>query len=94
VILVDTSVWIDHLRAGNVVLERLLNSAAVLGDPFVIGELALGNLRQRNVVLGALRQLPQAVAPPMMKFSFSSETRGCSAAASGISTRICWQPRG
>jgi predicted nucleic acid-binding protein len=59
--LVDTSVWIDHLRAGNVVLERLLNSAAVLGDPFVIGELALGNLRQRNVVLGALRQLPQAV---------------------------------
>jgi predicted nucleic acid-binding protein len=61
VILVDTSVWIDHLRAGNVVLERLLNSAGVLGHPFVIGELALGNLRQRNVVLGALRQLPQAV---------------------------------
>jgi hypothetical protein len=59
VILVDTSVWIDHLRAGNEVLEGLLNNARVLGHPFVTGELALGNLRQRALVLGALRELPQ-----------------------------------
>jgi hypothetical protein len=59
VILVDTSVWIDHLRTGNEVLERLLNNARVLGHPFVTGELALGNLRQRALVLGALRELPQ-----------------------------------
>jgi predicted nucleic acid-binding protein len=61
VILVDTSVWIDHLRAGNAVLERLLDSGGVLGHPFVVGELALDNLRRRDVVLGALRQLPRAV---------------------------------
>ena len=60
-ILVDTSVWIDHLRAGNEVLEGLLNNARVLGHPFVTGELALGNLRQRALVLGALRELPQAM---------------------------------
>jgi predicted nucleic acid-binding protein len=61
VILVDTSVWIDHLRAGNAVLERLLDRGGVLAHPFVVGELALGNLRQRDIVLGALRQLPRAV---------------------------------
>ena len=60
-ILVDTSVWIDHLRAGNAVLERLLDRGGVLAHPFVVGELALGNLRQRNVVLGAMGQLPRPV---------------------------------
>jgi predicted nucleic acid-binding protein len=60
VILVDTSVWIDHLRAGNDALRGLLDNARVLGHPFVTGELALGNLRQRVLVLGALRELPQA----------------------------------
>jgi len=62
VILIDTSVWVDHLRVGDAALERLLDSGAVLGHPFVIGELALGNLRQRNFVLNALRELPQATA--------------------------------
>ena len=61
-ILIDTSVWVDHLRVGDAALERLLDSGAVLGHPFVIGELALGNLRQRNFVLNALRELPQATA--------------------------------
>jgi predicted nucleic acid-binding protein len=60
VILVDTSVWVDHLRTGNATLRQLLDSGQVLGHPFVTGELALGNLRQRGVVLGALRELPQA----------------------------------
>jgi len=60
VILIDTSVWVDHLRVGDAALERLLDSGAVLEHPFVIGELALGNLRQRNLVLNALRELPQA----------------------------------
>ena len=59
-ILVDTSVWVDHLRAGNYRLRRLLDSGQVLGHPFVTGELALGNLRQRDLVLGALRELPRA----------------------------------
>jgi predicted nucleic acid-binding protein len=61
VILVDSSVWVDHLRAGDVALERLLVNGGVLAHPFVIGELALGNLRQRDLVLDALGQLPRAV---------------------------------
>jgi len=60
VILVDTSVWVDHLRAGNKMLGALLETGMVLAHPFVIGELALGHLRQREAVLGALADLPRA----------------------------------
>jgi predicted nucleic acid-binding protein len=60
VILVDTSVWVDHLRASNKALAALLDAGAVLAHPFVIGELALGNLRQREIVLNALSDLSQA----------------------------------
>jgi predicted nucleic acid-binding protein len=60
VILVDTSVWVDHLRAGDKTLARLLEAGRVLAHPFVAGELALGNLRQRDHVLSALEDLPQA----------------------------------
>ena len=59
-ILVDTSVWIDHLRSGNASLARLLDNGEVVAHPFVIGELALGNLTQRDLVLDAMRELPQA----------------------------------
>ncbi|HEY0833066.1 MAG TPA: PIN domain-containing protein [Azospirillum sp.] len=60
-ILVDSSVWIDHLRGGEPALARLLEGGRVLAHPFVIGELALGSLRQRDVILGALRDLPRAI---------------------------------
>ncbi len=59
-ILVDTSVWVDHLCTGNRLLSTLLDAGQVLAHPLVIGELALGNLRQRRVVLAALSDLPQA----------------------------------
>lgn len=59
-ILVDTSVWVDHLRANNAKLARLLDRDQALAHPFVIGEIALGNLRQREVVLRALLRLPSA----------------------------------
>lgn len=59
-ILVDTSVWVDHLRAGDKALAALLDAVMVLTHPFVIGELALGNLRQREIVLSALSDLPHA----------------------------------
>jgi predicted nucleic acid-binding protein len=62
VILVDSSVWIEHLRRGEPALERALDSALVLCHPFVIGELACGSLRQRAKVLGALRVMPSAPA--------------------------------
>lgn len=59
-ILVDTSVWIDHLRSGDATLARLLETGRVLVHPFVTGELALGNLRQRDIILNALQDMPQA----------------------------------
>lgn len=61
-ILVDTSVLIDHLRHGDEELTRLLNAGRVLTHRFVIGELALGNLQNRNIVLSALQNLPQVTA--------------------------------
>lgn len=59
-ILVDTSIWVDHLRAGDKALAALLDAGMVLAHPFVIGELALGNLRKREIVLKALADLPHA----------------------------------
>jgi predicted nucleic acid-binding protein len=60
VILVDTSVWVAHLRVADKALAALLGAGAVLVHPFVIGELALGNLHQRELVLNALSDLPRA----------------------------------
>jgi predicted nucleic acid-binding protein len=61
VILADTSVWVDHLRAGNRALAELLDAGQVLAHPFVIGEIALGRLRQRETILEALSQLPRTL---------------------------------
>ena len=58
--LVDTSVWIDHLRRGNDVLARRLRDGEVWVHPFVIGELACGGLRQRREILSLLASLPHA----------------------------------
>lgn len=57
--LVDTSVWVDHLRRRNATLVELLEQAQVRTHPFVIGELACGNLARRTVLLGSLSELPQ-----------------------------------
>ena len=59
-ILVDTSVWVDHFRGGDKVLAGLLDAGMVLTHPFVVGELALGNFRQRQIVMNALSGLPRA----------------------------------
>jgi len=62
-VLVDTSVWVDHLRRGNSELAGLLNEGQVLCHPFVIGELACGNLEERDEILRLLRALvPTPVA--------------------------------
>ena len=57
-ILADTSIWIDHLRAGEPGLVSLLNDNQVLTHPMVIGELACGNLPNQDTVLGLLGALP------------------------------------
>jgi predicted nucleic acid-binding protein len=60
VILVDTSVWIDHLRHRDELMASLLEKSEVLIHPFVIGELALGSLARRDFFLNSLRRLPRA----------------------------------
>jgi predicted nucleic acid-binding protein len=59
-VLVDTSVWISHLRDGNAELARLLNEAQVMCHPFIIGEIACGNIKNRTEILSLLKNLPQA----------------------------------
>ena len=59
-VLVDTSVWIDHFRKHDDVLADLLIKNNVLTHPLVRGELALGNLRQRDTILSLLDNLPHA----------------------------------
>lgn len=78
-ILVDTSVWVEHLRHGSPVLARLLDNGQVLGHPWVLGELALRQLRGRREVLALLSQLPQsevATPPELMAFIESHSLYG------------------
>ncbi|CAE6810106.1 type II toxin-antitoxin system VapC family toxin [Paraburkholderia haematera] len=68
-ILVDTSVWIDHLNASDSMLISLLAEQRVLAHPYVIGEISLSGLRDREIVVGALLDLPRAsVATPEETF--------------------------
>ncbi|MFJ2989883.1 type II toxin-antitoxin system VapC family toxin [Collimonas sp. NPDC087041] len=58
-ILVDTSIWIDHLRAGSPALAGLLEMGRGYCHPFVVGELACGSLGNRSEILNLLQSLPQ-----------------------------------
>jgi predicted nucleic acid-binding protein len=60
VILVDTSVWIDHLRKTEIGMRRLLGMGQVLSHPLVIGELAMGSFKRRDLLLSELGDLPKA----------------------------------
>lgn len=60
-ILVDTSVWVDHLRRSDRALAELLERGRVLMHPFVVGEIACGSLAERRVTLDLLQDLPSAV---------------------------------
>lgn len=59
-ILVDTSIWSDHLRRGDAALERRLSAGLVLAHPFVIGELACGVFPSRYEVLAQMEEMPTA----------------------------------
>ena len=59
-IILDTSLWIDHLRQRHEQVEFLLKRNQVLVHPFVIGELALGNMPRYELTIRALSELPQA----------------------------------
>jgi hypothetical protein len=58
VILVDTSVWIDHLRRSIPDLMHELQNGTIASHPFVVGELALGHFRNRDETVDLLRELP------------------------------------
>ena len=58
-VLVDTSVWIDHLRKYNERLGALLHRVEVIVHPFVVGEMALGGLRRRAEVIALLSRMPR-----------------------------------
>ena len=57
-VLVDTSVWIEHLRRTHPQLVGLLNRGAVVIHPYVVGELACGNMRNREEILRLLQAAP------------------------------------
>ncbi len=58
-VLVDTSVWINHLRQNDTRLAKLLLNGDVVCHPFIIGELACGNIKNRFEILGLLQDLPK-----------------------------------
>lgn len=55
-VLVDTSVWVVHLRSGTIGLETLLHEGHVVCHPFIAGELACGNLKNRSEILSLTGQ--------------------------------------
>jgi len=57
--LVDTSIWVDHFRRDNPALCTLLTRGEVECHPFIIGELACGQMQRRSEILGLLQRLPQ-----------------------------------
>jgi predicted nucleic acid-binding protein len=77
--LVDTSVWVDHLRRRNDRLAGLLDDARVLCHPFIIGELACGNLAERGRILrllGALPGVPLAEHEEVLKLAGAHKLHG------------------
>ena len=60
-VLVDTSVWVSHLHDGNIGLEKLLRDGEVVCHPFIVGELACGNLKNRHEILTYLQSLPMTI---------------------------------
>ena len=59
-VLVDTSFWVSFLQSGHVRLKGLLEEGKVFSHPYIIGELACGNLKNRREILSLLKTLPAA----------------------------------
>lgn len=74
-ILADSSIWVDHLRNNNEELVELLLQEMIVSHPLVVAELALGSLRQRNLVLGELDALPGLPVATISEVRALVETR-------------------
>lgn len=83
-VLVDTSVWITHFRHGSRRLKELLADGDVMCHPFIIGELACGNLKNRAEILDLLQSLPQAGAASLDEVLALVESRGLSGKGIGL----------
>jgi len=75
VILADTSVWIDHLRAENREMREHLNHGNIVIHPFIVAELALGSLRERAKTLALLDLLPQVRVAQLKEVRHAIEAR-------------------
>jgi len=78
--LVDTSVWVSHLAKGHAELRALLERAEVVCHPFVIGELACGNIANRVEILSLLQELPEARVAEhdeVLRFIEANRLAGC-----------------
>jgi len=73
-ILADTSLWIDHLRKSDAVLSELLGTNKVVMHPFIMGEILLGSLSNRDVIETALSEMPQALIPSNKEVMFFIRT--------------------
>jgi hypothetical protein len=89
VILVDTSVWVDHLRGGDRVLAGLLEAGEVLAHPFIIGELALGIYRGAIKLCRGCKTCLKPTLQRIEKSCTSSIGIGSSGWASAMSMLIC-----
>jgi predicted nucleic acid-binding protein len=78
VILVDTSVWVDHLRADEPVLAELLHRGRVLGHPWVTAEVALGGLPPHHQIIRLMSRLPQATVATHVEVMALIERRALS----------------
>jgi predicted nucleic acid-binding protein len=79
-VLVDTSVWIEHFRRNSPALRSLLEGAEVYCHPFVIGELACGNLKNRDEILSLLASLDKTTPVEdyeALEFVESNQLYGC-----------------
>jgi predicted nucleic acid-binding protein len=69
-VIVDTSIWVTHLRQGSRQLEKLLYDAEVMCHPFIVGELACGNLKNRTEIISLVQSLPMAPTSEFDEFLF------------------------
>jgi predicted nucleic acid-binding protein len=72
-VLVDTSIWVNHLRKGDRHLEQLLLENQVVCHPFIIGELACGTIKNRSEILTLLQTLPISPTVDLAEYFFFVE---------------------
>ncbi len=83
-VLVDTSVWANHLRKGDIQLEELLLAGEVICHPFVIGELACGNIINRSEILALLQTLPEVPTIDLAEYLYFIEQNHLSGTGIGF----------